>query len=82
MIVAILTAISGLFTAAGKLFEWLYARQLVDAGRVQEKLDALNNQVRDAQIAVAAREAVRDAVARDPNWLPDDNDPFNRDNRG
>lgn len=77
MIVAILTAISGLFTAAGKLFEWLYARQLVDAGRVQEKLDALNNQVRDAQIAVAAREAVRAANARSVSI--DERDPFLRD---
>ena len=78
MIVAILTAISGLFAVAGKLFEWLYARQLVDAGRVQEKLDDLNKQVRDAQIAVAAREAVRSATVRDGVSI-DERDPFLRD---
>lgn len=78
MIVAILTAISGLFAVAGKLFEWLYARQLVDAGRVQEKLDDLNKQVRDAQIAVAAREAVRAATVRDGVSI-DERDPFLRD---
>ena len=78
MIVAILTAISGLFTAAGKLFEWLYAAKLVDAGRVQERLDALNNQVRDAQIAVAARESVRAATVRDGVSI-DERDPFLRD---
>ena len=78
MIVAILTAISGLFAVAGKLFEWLYAKQMVDAGRVQEKLDALNTQVRNAQIAVAAREAVRAATATDGVSI-DERDPFLRD---
>jgi len=78
MIVKILTAIGGLFWAAGKLFEWLYARQLVDAGRVQAELEALRKQVQDAQIAVAAREAVRADVARNPDRVPDD-DPFLRD---
>jgi predicted RNA binding protein with dsRBD fold (UPF0201 family) len=77
VIVAILTAISGLFTAAGKLFEWLYARQLVDAGRTQASLEALRKQVQDAQIAVAAREAVRAANARSVSI--DERDPFLRD---
>ncbi len=78
MITAILSVVSGLFSVAGKVFEWLYAKQMVDAGRVQEKLDALNKQVRDAQIAVAAREAVRAATVRDGVSV-DDNDPFLRD---
>lgn len=78
MISYALSIISGLFWAAGKLFEWLYARQLVDAGRVQAELEALRKQVQDAQIAVAAREAVRADVVRDPDRVPDD-DPFLRD---
>ena len=78
MIGALLSVVSGLFSVAGKVFEWLYAKQLVDAGRVQEKLDALNKQVRDAQIAVAAREAVRAATVRDGVSV-DDTDPFLRD---
>jgi hypothetical protein len=78
VITAILSVVSGLFSVAGKVFEWLYAKQLVDAGRVQEKLDALNKQVRDAQIAVAAREAVRAATIRDGVSI-DDTDPFLRD---
>jgi hypothetical protein len=78
VIVAILTAISGLFAVAGKLFEWLYAVKMVDAGRVQEKLDTLNTQVRNAQIAVAAREAVRSATVRDGVSI-DERDPFLRD---
>jgi len=78
VIVAILTALGGLFSVAGKLFEWLYAKQMVDAGRVQEKLDSLSQQVRDAQIAVAAREAIRAATVRDGVSI-DERDPFLRD---
>lgn len=78
MILAILSAVSALFSAAGKIFEWLYAVKMVDAGRVQERLDALNIQVRDAQIAVAAREAVRAATVRDGVSI-DERDPFLRD---
>ena len=78
MIVAILTALGGLFSVAGKLFEWLYAVKMVDAGRVQEKLDSLNQQVRDAQIAVAARESIRAATVRDGESI-NERDPFLRD---
>ena len=78
MILAILSVVSGLFSVAGKIFEWLYAVKMVDAGRVQERLDALNKQVRDAQIAVAAREAVRAATVRDGMSI-DERDPFLRD---
>ena len=78
MISAILSVVSGLFSVAGKVFEWLYAKQLVDVGRVQEKLETINRQVRDAQIAVAAREAVRAATIRD-GLSVDDTDPFLRD---
>lgn len=74
----VLNVISGLFWAAGKLFEWLYAKQLVDAGRTQQQLETLRNEVTKAQIAVAAREAIRASVARDPDSVPDD-DPFLRD---
>jgi hypothetical protein len=78
VILAILSVVSGLFSVAGKIFEWLYAVKMVDAGRVQERLDALNKQVRDAQIAVAAREAVRAATVRDGVSI-DERDPFLRD---
>jgi hypothetical protein len=78
VILAILSAVSGLFSVAGKIFEWLYAVKMVDAGRVQERLDTLNKQVRDAQIAVAARESVRAATIRDGVSI-DERDPFLRD---
>ena len=77
MISAILSVVSGLFSVAGKIFEWLYARQLVDAGRTQASLVALRKQVQDAQIAVAAREAVRAANAGGVSI--DERDPFLRD---
>jgi len=77
MIPAILSVVSGLFSVAGKIFEWLYARQLVDAGRTQANLEALRKQVQDAQIAVAAREAVRAANAGGVSI--DERDPFLRD---
>lgn len=78
MIVTIISLLSALFSAAGKLFDWLYAVRLADAGRVAERLEALRKQVQDAQIAVAAREAIRADVARDPDRVPND-DPFLRD---
>jgi len=77
MISTILSVVSGLFSVAGKIFEWLYARQLVDAGRTQANLEALRKQVQDAQIAVAAREAVRAANAGGVSI--DERDPFLRD---
>jgi hypothetical protein len=77
VIPTMLSVLTALFSAVGKLFEWLYARNLADAGKVLAELDALRAQVRDAQIAVAAREAARAASARDPVGMPDD--PFRRD---
>lgn len=75
MIPSLLTALIAMFNAVGKLFEFLYAKRLADAGKVQEQLAALQKQVQDAQIAVAAREAVR--AGADADGLPDD--PFRRD---
>lgn len=78
MVASLLSLVSGLFALAGKVFEWLYARELVDAGKTQQQLKDLAMQIRNAQVAVAAREAVRATIAADPDSLPDD-DPFLRD---
>lgn len=78
MIPVLLSLLTAAFAAVGKLFEFLYAKQLVDAGRTQAQLEALSNEVKQAQIAVAAREAVRSAVLRSPDSLPE-HDPFLRD---
>lgn len=75
MIPALISTLAALFSAVGKLFEWLHARDLTNAGKVQAELEALRKQVRDAQIAVVAREAQR---AVDAGGVPDD-DPFRRD---
>jgi hypothetical protein len=79
MIGTILNVISGLFWAAGKLFEWLYANQLVDAGKTQQQLENLRKEIHDAQIAVAAREAVRASIAQHPDGIVPADDPFLRD---
>lgn len=78
MITIILSLISSLFTAAGRLFDWLYAQKLVDAGRTQQQLEDLKAQINAAQIAIAAREAVRADIATKPDSVPV-NDPFLRD---
>lgn len=82
MIPSMLSVLAALFSAVGKIFEWLYARDLTNAGKVQAQLDALRKQVAAAQIAVAAREAQRAldaAVSDNAGKLPDDNDPNIRD---
>ncbi len=78
MISSMLTVLAALFSAVGKVFEWLYARKLVDAGKTEAKLENLQKQVEGARIAVAAREAARAAAARNPVGVPDD-DGFRRD---
>jgi hypothetical protein len=78
VISALISLLSSLFAVTGKIFDWLYARDMVNAGRVQQQLDDLREQVKSAQIAVAAREAIRASTARNPSGVPD-NDPFLRD---
>jgi len=79
VIPAIINVLSGLFAVLGKVFEWFYARNLVNAGKVQAELEAFRKQVRDAQIAVAAREAQRAADTADRAGGLSDDDPFRRD---
>ena len=81
VIPAILSALTTLFGVVGKVFEWLYARDMVNAGKVQTELEALRKQVHDAQVAVAAREAQRalDAAALGGTGKLPDDDPFQRD---
>lgn len=78
MVPALISLLTVAFAAVGKLFEWLYAKQLVDAGRTQQQLEQLSNEVKQAQIAVAARETVRASIAKSPDSLPE-RDPFLRD---
>jgi len=74
----ILNLIGGLTRLAVSLIEFFERRQLVDAGRAQQQLDAIKGQIDATKIALAARETVRADSARNPDRLPDD-DPFRRD---
>ena len=79
MIPAALSLLTALFSAVGKIFEWLYAKRLADAGKVQAQLEALQKSIEAARVAVAARERQRaiDAAGVDLDSLSDD--PFRRD---
>ncbi len=76
MIPAILSALTAFFGLVGKVFDWLYARQMVDAGKVENQLAVLQKQVEDARKAVAAREAIRASLSS--GGVPE-RDPFQRD---
>ena len=59
MITAIISLISGLFAVAGKIFEFMYAQKLIDAGKTAQQLDDLKGQIDAAQKAIALREEAR-----------------------
>lgn len=67
MIYYILQFVGGLVTLAGKLFDWLNQRQMVDLAKTAQQLENLKAQVDAAHQAVKIREGVRDALERDPN---------------
>lgn len=63
MITAIISLIGGLFTLAGKIFDFLYAQKLVDAGKTAQQLSDLQGRIDAAQKAVELRaKAERDAL--------------------
>lgn len=66
MIVYVLQILGGLFTLAGKLFDWLNQRQLVDLAKTAQQLETLKAQVDAAHKAVQIREQARAAAERDP----------------
>ena len=74
MISIILSLISALFTGAGKLFEFLYAQKLVDAGKTAQQLSDLQGQVDAARKAVELREKARLAAEHDPNGVMSDDE--------
>jgi len=68
MITVILSLIGGLFSLAGKIFEFMYAQKLIDAGKTSQQLDDLKGQIDAAQKAIALREKAR----RDAELNPGD----------
>lgn len=77
MIPAILSLIGGLFTLAGKLFDWLYAKQLTDAAKAAQQVAELKAQVDDAHKALQARLAVERERQLNPSGVHVD-DGFKR----
>jgi hypothetical protein len=77
MFTYLLTLISGLFALAGKVFDWLYAKQLVDAGKTAQQVSDLKAQIDAAQKALEARLEVERDRQLNPNGVRDD-DGFRR----
>lgn len=77
MISALISFIGGLFQVAGKIFDWLYAKRLVDAGRTAQQLESLKEQVEAAKNAVQKRIDIERDLAADPDGVRDD-DGFRR----
>lgn len=66
MIVWILQLLGGLFSVAGKLFDYLNQKQMVDLAKTAQQLENLKAQVDAAHKSVETREAVRAALERNP----------------
>ena len=78
MTTAIISLLGGLMSAIVNFFNWLHEQQLVQSGIAQAQLESMKAQANEAQLAIAAREAVRSDVASKPDSVPV-NDPFIRD---
>jgi len=78
MFASIIAAISGGFKALAAFFGWKAQRDLLNAGRASANADALTRKDKANAKALAAREAVRGDLARDPGRVLDD-DGFRRD---
>jgi phage-related minor tail protein len=64
-VILFLQIIGGLFTLAGKLFDYLNQKQMVDLAKTSQQLENLKAQVDAAHKSVEIREAVRAALERD-----------------
>jgi hypothetical protein len=78
MIPTLLTLIGALFSVAGKLFDWLYAQQMIDAGKTAQQVADLKVQVDAAHKALIAKAAIDADIAANGERVPND-DPFLRD---
>jgi hypothetical protein len=77
-ITTIISLLSSFVAMVVRVLNWLHEQKLVQSGIAQQQLEDLKGQIHGAQIAIAAREAVRADVARNPSVVPID-DPFVRD---
>jgi hypothetical protein len=73
LVATILSLISGLFALAGKIFDYLYARQMVDAGKTAQQLSDLKGEIDAAHKAVLARlDVERDSLNKPGSVSVDD----------
>jgi hypothetical protein len=77
VIIYIIQFIGGLFMLAGKIFDYLNQRQMVDLAQTAQQLSNLKAQVDAAHEAVKIREAAAAAAANDPAGIMSD-DEFTR----
>lgn len=73
-----LALILGLVKLVGAFTNWLHDKQLLDAGQSKQVASELEKQHEILTKAIAAREAVRADLSRNPGHVPDD-DGFRRD---
>ena len=78
MIALILNIVSSLFTVAGKLFDILYAKQLTDAGKAEQKVAELREQVANAHRALQVRIIAERLANNDPVGVSTTDDGFKR----
>lgn len=69
MMVFILQLVGGLFSLAGKIFDYLNQKQMVDLAKTAQQLENLKAQVDAAHQSVTIREAVKSALERDPSSI-------------
>lgn len=77
MIPTILSILGALFSAAGKLFDWLNSQRLVDLGKTSQQLEDLKAKVDAATHSVKIRLAIERAFIDKPSSVSD-NDGFKR----
>ena len=77
-ITTIIGLLSNVVSVIVSFLNWLHEQQFVQSGIAQQQLNDLRGQIHEVQLAIAAREAVRADVARNPDSLPE-HDPFRRD---
>lgn len=73
-----LALIVGLVKLLGAFTSWLHDRQMMSAGQAEQVASELKGQADALSKALAAREAVRSDLARNPGRVSD-NDGFKRE---
>ena len=78
MIAYLIQLLGSFFTVAGRLFDYLNQRNMVNLAKTSQALDNLKAQVDAAHQAVKIREGVRAALDNNPAGVLSDDDGFKR----